>query len=141
MTQAGQEDAWAAWTDVARWSDGDVIERANLNGDFEAGSTIFSKPKGFPANTGTITRVDRPRVWVSESRVPGWRVTVEHVIERDVAGTKLTERMSISGPLGALIGRVVRRQITAVLVAMTEQIARQAEARSHLSREGAAEQA
>ena|SRR6516164_6421215 len=43
------------------------------------------------------------------------------VIERDAAGTKLTERMSISGPLGGLIGRVVRRRLAALFVAMTEQ--------------------
>jgi hypothetical protein len=42
VTQASPEDAWAAWTDVARWSEGDVIERAHLSGDFEAGSTIVS---------------------------------------------------------------------------------------------------
>jgi hypothetical protein len=53
------------------------------------------------------------------------------VIERDAAGTKLTERMWISGPLGGLIGRVVRRRLAALFVAMTEQIARQAEAHSH----------
>jgi hypothetical protein len=112
-----------------------VIERAHLNGDFQARSTIVSKPRGFPASTLTITRVDRPRVWVGESGVPGWRMTVEHLIERDVGGTKLTERMWISGPLGRLIGSVLRRRLAALLVAMTEQIARQAEARSHFSRE------
>jgi hypothetical protein len=141
VSRASPEDAWAAWVDVARWSDGDVIDAARLNGNFKEGSTFVSKPRGYPASTWTITRVDPPRLWVGESRVPGWGMTVEHLIQRDVAGTKLTERMSISGPLGWLIGRVVRRRIAALLVAMTEQIARQAETGSAGSRDDSGEPA
>jgi hypothetical protein len=133
VSRASPEDAWAAWVDVARWSDGDVIDAARLNGDFKEGSTFVSKPRGYPSSRMTITRVDPPRLWVCESLVPGWRMTVEHLIERDVSGSKLTERMSISGPLGRLIGRVVRRRLVALLVAMTEQIARQAEVGSAAS--------
>jgi hypothetical protein len=68
-------------------------------------------------------------------------MTVEHLIERDVSGSKLTERMSISGPLGRLIGSVVRRRLVALLVAMTEQIARQAEVGSAGSRQDSGEPA
>jgi hypothetical protein len=141
VSRASPEDAWAAWLDVARWSDGDVIDAAHLNGDFKEGSTFVSKPTGFPASTMTITRVDPPRLWVCERRFPGVRMSFEHVIEPDVAGSKLTERGSISGPLARLIGLLVRRPLQAVLVAMTEQIARQAEADSAGSRDDSGEPA
>ena len=54
----------------------------------------------------------------------------EHLIEPGEAGTKLTERLSFSGPLGGLLGRTVRRRLQAILASMTEQIAREAERRS-----------
>ena len=135
MTRAKPEDAWAAWVDVARWSDGDVIRTARLDGEFREGSMIVSKPRGFPAVTAlgvswTITRVEPPRMWVSESHGPGARMIAEDLIEPGEAGTKLSERLSFSGPLGELLGRIVRRRLQATLASMTEQIAREAERRS-----------
>lgn len=135
VTRAKPEDAWAAWVDVARWTDGDVIETARLQGEFREGSTLVSKPWGVPAVTAlgiswTITRVEPPRLWVSESHGPGARMTAEHVIEPGQEGTKLTERLSFSGPVGGLLGRTVRRRLQATLASMTEQIAREAERRS-----------
>jgi hypothetical protein len=135
VTRAKPEDAWTAWVDVARWSDGDLIKTARLDGEFREGSTIISKPRGFPAVTAlgiswTITRVEPPRLWVSESHGPGARMIAEHQIEPGDAGTKLTERLSFSGPLGGLLGRTVRRRLQATLASMTDQIAREAERRS-----------
>ena len=104
VTQARPEDVWAAWVDVARWSDGDVIESARLKGDFKEGSTIVSKVRGFPSTSLTITRVEPYRVWVDESRAPGMRMSFEHVIEPGDAGTTITERVVISGPLGGIVG-------------------------------------
>ena len=135
MTRAKPEDAWAVWLDVARWSDGDVIKTARLDGEFREGSTIVSKPRGVPAVTAlgihwTIARVEPPRLWVSESHGPGARMIAEHLIEPVEAGTKLSERLSFSGLLGELLGRIVRRRLQATLSSMTEQVAREAERRS-----------
>ena len=127
VTQARPEDVWAAWVDVARWSDGDVIESARLKGDFKEGSTIVSKVRGFPSTSLTITRVEPYRVWVDESRAPGMRMTFEHVIEPGNAGTTITERVVISGPLGGIVGRAMQRRLQALFAATTKQVARQAE--------------
>jgi len=127
VTQASPQEVWAAWVDVARWSDGDVIESARLEGNFEEGSTIISKAKGFPSSKLTITRVDPHRIWVDESRSPGVRMSFEHVIEPRDAGTTITERVLIAGPLGGIVGRVLRRRLETLFAATTEQVARQAE--------------
>ena len=141
VSRASPEGAWAAWVDVARWSDGDVIDAAHLNGEFKEGRTFVSKPRGYPASTMTITRVDPPHLWVCERRLPGVRMSFEHVIEPDVAGSKLTERLLLGGPLAKLIDPIVRRRLATVFVAMTEQIARQAETGSAESRKGSDEPA
>src|SRR3712207_8921406 len=50
----------------------------------------------FPYTTlfRSITRVDRPRVWVDEARSPGVRMTFDHVVEPAGDRTTLTGRRS-----------------------------------------------
>ena len=136
VTQAGAEGAWAVWVDVAGWTNGGVIESARLNGEFEVGSTITSKVRGFPQGSSTITRVEPHRLWVNESRMPGVRLVYEHLIEPIEAGTMLTERALISGPLAGLIGRAVGRRLESLFEASTAQVARQAEEATDRSGDG-----
>ena len=127
VTKARPEDVWAAWVDVSRWSAGNVIEMARLNGEFVEGSKIVSKAKGFPKSTLTITRVEPPRLWVNESRTAGTRMTFEHLIEPQDVGARITERVLIREPMSRLVGRVMRRRLEALFAATTDQVARQAE--------------
>ena len=118
-TAATPEQVWAEWIDVARWAQGDVIEEAELDGAFEVGSTIRTKAKGFPRSTLTVTVVDRPHLWVDDSRAPGVRMTFEHVIEPGTAGTKVTERALISGVLAPVVGRLMRGRLERLFAAST----------------------
>ena len=127
VTRAAPEDVWAAWVDVASWSESDHIESAVLDGEFRPGSTIASKAKGFPRSTLTITRVEPPRLWVDESRSPGVKMTFEHVIEVGEDSTELTERVLISGPLARLVGALMRRRLEALFAASVSQVAARAE--------------
>jgi hypothetical protein len=117
---------WAEWIDVARWSRGDVIEEAELEGAFAVGSTIRTKAKGFPRSTLTVTVVDRPHLWVDESRAPGLCMTFEHVIEPATTGTKVTERALISGVLAPVVGRLIRARLERLLAASTADLASRA---------------
>jgi hypothetical protein len=125
-TTATPEQVWAQWTDVAQWTQGDVIEEAALDGAFAVGSTIRTKAKGFPRSTLTITVVDRPHLWVDESRAPGLRMTFEHVIEPGATGTKVTERALISGALAPVVGRLMRARLERLLAASTADLASRA---------------
>jgi hypothetical protein len=126
-TSATPEQAWEAWTDVSRWAEGDHVESAELKGGFAVGGIIRTHARGFPASTLTLTRVERPRVWVDESRSPGVRMTFEHVIEPVDGGTKVTERALISGPLAWLVGALMKRKLEALFDASTAQVVNHAE--------------
>jgi hypothetical protein len=127
VARAAPKDVWAAWVDVASWSESEHIESARLDGEFRPGGVIASKAKGLPRSTLTITRVEPPRLWVDESRFPGVKMTFEHVIEPGEAGTELTERVLISGPLGRLVGVLLRRKLEALFAASVARVARRAE--------------
>jgi hypothetical protein len=128
VTTASAEAAWTAWTDVESWSRYDHIETARIDGAFQPGTTITTKAKGLPRSTLNITRVERPSLWVDESRSPWMRMTFEHVIEPREGGTRLTERARIGGPLAHAIGPLVRRKLEALFAASVAAVARQAEA-------------
>ena len=128
VTKASAEVAWSAWTDVQGWSAYDHIEAAHVDGAFQPGAAITSKAKGFPSSTLTVTRVEPPSLWVDESRSPGMRMTFDHVLEPGEGGTRLTERVHISGPLGRALGPLMRRKLEALFAASVAAVGRQAEA-------------
>ena len=128
VTNASAEAAWTAWTDVESWGQYDHIEAASVEGAFRPGAAITSKAKGFPSSTLTVTRVEPPRVWVDETRSPGLRMTFDHVVEPGEGGTRLTERVRISGPLARVLGPLLRRRLEALFAASVAAVARQAEA-------------
>jgi hypothetical protein len=128
MTKASAEAAWTAWTDVESWSRYDHIETARVDGAFQPGATITTKAKGFPSSTLTVTRVERPSLWVDESRSPGIRMTFDHVVEPGEGGTRLTERVRMSGPLARALGPLMRRKLEALFAASVAAVAREADA-------------
>jgi len=126
-SQADARAAWGAWTDVASWSEADQIESAEIDGDFVPGAVITSKAKGLPGSTLTVTRVEPPTLWTDESRSPGLRMTFDHVIEPRAEGTVLTERVVITGPLGPIVGPLLRRRLEGLFEASVAHVARIAE--------------
>src|SRR6476620_8769835 len=96
---ASPDAVFAAWIDVARWADGGEIERATLDRNFGPGAVIRSKARGLPASKLIVTIVEPPGRWVDESRLPGVRLTFEHIATTEGSGTRLTERVTFTGPL------------------------------------------
>jgi len=128
VTKASAEAAWTAWTDVESWSAYDHIESARIDGAFGPGAVITSKARGFPGSSLTVTRAEPPSLWVDESRSAGVKMIFDHVIEPGEDGTRLTERVRISGLLGRAFGPLMRRKLEALFAASVAAVARQAEA-------------
>lgn len=128
VARASAEAAWVAWTDVAGWSAYDHIDSAQIDGEFRPGAVITTKAKGFPRNKLTVTRTERPGLWVDESRSPGLRMTFDHVIEPLQDETRLTERVRITGPFARVVGPLLKGRLQALFAASVAAVAQQAEA-------------
>ena len=126
VSQASPEAVFTTWTNVEGWTAMEQIQSASIDGDFRSGAVIRSKVKGWPASRLTVTRVERPAIWVDESRVAGLRMTFEHVITPAADGTKVTERIIIAGPLAGIVGPLLRRKFESLFAASTQHMASQA---------------
>ena len=56
------------------------------------------------------------------------RMTFSHVIRTESGGTSLTERVEIAGPLGHVIGPLLRRKLEALFKASVASVATSASA-------------
>ena len=124
---ASPEALFAAWTDVARWPEASLIERAEIDGRFKVGAVIRSKSRGLPPSKLTVTRVERPRLWTDETSSIGVSMWFDHIIEPDGDGSRLTERATISGPLGIVAAILLKGRLTALFAASLDHVAEVAE--------------
>jgi Polyketide cyclase / dehydrase and lipid transport len=73
---------WRIWTDVARWPEWDASkEIAQMDGDFQAGTSGWVKKHNALGGTFAIISVEPGRRWISESPLPLGRVIFDHIIE------------------------------------------------------------
>ena len=134
MSSASAEACWEAWIDVAGWSRFDHIKAAAIDGEFRPGAIITSKAEGLPRSKLRVTYAERPALWLDESRFPGMRMTFSHVIRTESGGTSLTERVEIDGPLGHVVGPLLRRKLEALFKASVASVARSASAEASARR-------
>ena len=113
-TSASPEAIWRLWTDVPRWPqwNGD-IERIEIHGPFDVGSTIVMTPKGDDPVTLELTAVAEPELFVDEADGGDFVVRTFHRAERvDDGKTRITYRMEITGPAGDTVGPEIGPQIS-----------------------------
>ena len=106
---AAPEAVWTRYADVkewAVWSPG--VEWADLDGPFAVGTRGKSKAPGAMAARFRLIRVEESSMFASEVRLPGARLTFEHLLEPSGPGTRITHRASLSGPLAGLYKRRVQ---------------------------------
>jgi hypothetical protein len=144
--QADPATVWQIWTDVARWPEWDASkEIAQMDGEFQAGSSGWVKKHNALGGTFAITKVEPGRSWVSESPLPLGRVIFDHVVEPRPGGqVRVAKGVQVEGGSAGLF-RVLaaprmRRDIEASLAALQqraqaeEQAKEQARARAEQER-------
>lgn len=115
---------WAVATDVNGWAGWDPHEeQARLDGPFAVGATGWSKPRGGPATTWTVTEVVAGRRWASSCPLPGGRLEGVTTFEPLGDGrVRCAKTITATGPLVVLFrlyfGRRIRRDLVRTFAAL-----------------------
>ena len=110
LSSARREDVWPHYADVEKWSEWSQkgVEWSRIDGPFVAGTEGKSKAPGFPAGRFRLTVVEPNRMFASEAKLPGARMTFEHIIESVGSGVQITHRATLDGRMAWLWTLLVR---------------------------------
>jgi uncharacterized protein YndB with AHSA1/START domain len=129
-TTAAPEAVWRLWADVARWPEwnGD-IDRIEISGPFEAGSTISMTPVGADPIELRIADATEPVLFVDEADLGDVVVRTTHRIDTlDADRVRIVYRMEIDGPASDAVGPELGPQISGDFPDVLAALARRAEA-------------
>ena len=111
-TAASPESIWAQWSDVTSWPVWDRgVEHVSMEGPFIAGTRGTLKPTGGPRARFELTDVRPAEGFVDVTSLPLARMRFEHSAVREPGRTRVTHRVTISGPATPLFSRVIGRGI------------------------------
>lgn len=112
VVRAPAERIFRIYQDVSAWHTWDPDTRsASLEGPFAVGSRGRLTPTKGNTVPMVLTQVEPNACFTVESRIPLFRMVFEHELVPDADGTKVIHRVTLSGPLCLLIGRMLAKQI------------------------------
>lgn len=119
-TKASPETIWALFSDVpgwVKWIAG--LDRVEINGPFEAGTTFVMTPKGQGPVTSRLVEVKKNETFVDESTMGETVIRVTHRIQPIAPGrTRVTYAPQVSGPAAEEIGKAISADFPSVLEAL-----------------------
>jgi len=92
-------DAWASW-------DPDV-KSASIDGQFDVGVMGKLKPINGPQSKILLTEVVKDKLFTVTSRLPLCKMTFEHVLEPNGKDTTVLHKVSFTGLLSPIFGRLI----------------------------------
>ena len=113
-TTASPAAIWRLWEDVDGWPswNGD-IERIEIDGPFESGSTITMTPFGQDAVVLRLAEVSEGELFVDQAELSDIVIRTVHRIDRVGSGrVRVVYRMEITGDPAEVIGPQLGPQIT-----------------------------
>lgn len=102
---------WDVFSDVERWPDWteSVTSLKALDGPVLAvGKRFEIKQPRLPKLVWEVTALDEGASWTWEQRSPGGRTIASHEVISEGDRTLVRQRLEQQGPVGALIGRLMR---------------------------------
>jgi len=110
--QAAPEVVFRVYQDVANWHTWDPdTKQAMLDGPLRLGATGRLTPTKGNTVPMRVTEVTEGRSFTVESKIPLFRMVFEHVLTPGAAGTEVIHRVTLSGPLGVILGPMLTRQL------------------------------
>lgn len=99
-------------TDVSEWATWDPeTESAELDGDFEVGTSGTIKPKGAPLSKMIITEVTEDKSCTIQSGLPLCKMDFIHTISPSENGVMVGNGVVFSGLLAPVFGRLIGKGI------------------------------
>jgi hypothetical protein len=110
---ASVSDVWHVFTDVERWPEwtASVTSLVALDGpDLAVGKRFEIKQPRLPKLVWTVSEVISGTSWTWEQRSPGGKTIARHEVVPTANGrTLVRQELEQTGPIGSLVGRLMRR--------------------------------
>lgn len=112
LVRAPAERIFRIYENVAAWHTWDPdTERASLDGPFAQGTRGSLTPAKGNTVPMQVTKVEPDACFIVESRIPLFRRVFEHELVPQGAAVKAIHRVTFSGPLSLLLGRLLVKQL------------------------------
>jgi Polyketide cyclase / dehydrase and lipid transport len=113
---ATPETIYRIYENVGEWHTWDPdTKQASLDGSLRLGAFGKLVPtKGRPVPM-LVTEATPSRSFTIESKIPLFRIVFEHVLRRADYGTEVIHRVTLSGPLSWVLGRMLTKQLNSGL--------------------------
>lgn len=116
------------YEDVSDWHTWDPdTKSATIDGPFVVGAKGKLVPTKGNAVPMLLTSVQRNRSFTVESRIPLFRMVFEHELYPSGATTEVVHRITFSGALSFVLGRLLAKRVNAGLPATLSNLKRMAE--------------
>ncbi len=102
---------WGVFSDVERWPEwtASVSTLTALDGPgLAVGKRFEIKQPRLPKLVWEVTALDEGRSWTWEQRSPGGRTIAVHEVHPAGDRTQVKQRLDQQGPVGSLVGRMMR---------------------------------
>jgi hypothetical protein len=107
-----RDNIWPIWTDVNNWANwhGD-LDYCKMEGPFAVGNYFMLKPKGAPAVKIMLTEIEEGRRFTDCTTFFGAKMYDTHEIEETEEGLRLTNTLTVTGPLKWLWVKLVAQNV------------------------------
>ncbi len=128
LVHAPASQVFRLYEDVASWHTWDPdTKAATIDGPFAVGTRgTLTPPKGHTVPM-LLTRVERDVCFTVESRIPLFRMVFEHELVPQGGAVKVIHRVTFSGALSFLLGRMLAKQLNQGLPVTLGNLKRRAE--------------
>ncbi len=118
-----KEQIWAAWSDVNNWPQWDKgLDYCDMKDSFTEGAKFILKPKGGPKVKIFISKIIPYQEFSDYCRFPGAKMFDEHFLEETPEGLKITNKITVTGPLSVLWVKLVAKKVAEEVPAQTESL-------------------
>jgi len=107
-----KEDIWNIWTDVNNWTTWhDDLDYCKMDGPFIVGNHFILKPKGVPAVKINLVEIEVGSKFTDCTKFFGAKMYDTHAMEQTAEGLRLTNTLSVTGPLAFLWIKLVAKNV------------------------------